>query len=80
MTKQPKMREYSAHTDFSFNRYVLLIFIPTLPPSLTSCILNVVEIFRDAFDVTYVDDVILISESEVGLQNCLNKLDRYCEL
>ena len=24
--------------------------------------------------------MILISESEVGLQNCLNKLDRYCEL
>lgn len=28
----------------------------------------------------YADDVILISESEVGLHNCLKKLDRYCEL
>lgn len=28
----------------------------------------------------YADDVILISQSESGLQNCLKKLERYCEL
>ena len=28
----------------------------------------------------YADDVILISQSESGLQNCLNKLEKYCEL
>jgi hypothetical protein len=27
----------------------------------------------------YADDVILISESAHGLQNCLNKLSDYCE-
>ena len=47
-----KMREYSAHTDFSLNCYILVIFISTLPHSITSCILNVVDIFRDAVDVT----------------------------
>ena len=52
VTKQPKMREHSANTDFSLNRYVLVIFISVLPPSLTSCILNVVDIFRDEGDVT----------------------------
>ena len=52
MTKQLKMREYSAHTDFSLNHYVLVTFISMLPRSLTSCILNTVDIFRDAVDVT----------------------------
>ena len=28
----------------------------------------------------YAEDVILISQSESGLQNCLNKLENYCEL
>ena len=28
----------------------------------------------------YADDVILLSESKVGLQNCLKKLYRYCEV
>ena len=52
VTKQSKMREHIANTDFSLNRYALVIFISVLPPSLTSCILNVVDIFRDAVDVT----------------------------
>ena len=26
----------------------------------------------------YADDVILLSQSEVGLQNCLKKLENYC--
>ena len=52
MIKQLKMREYSAHTDFSLNCYVLVIFNSTLPPSLKSCILNVVDIIRDAVAVT----------------------------
>ena len=52
MTKQLKMHEYSANTDFSLNCYILVILISTLHPSLTSCILNVVDIFRDAVDVT----------------------------
>ena len=49
--KQLKMREYSAQFDFSLN-YVLMIFNSTVPSSLTSCIQNVVDIFRDAVDVT----------------------------
>ena len=52
MTKQLKMHKYSAHTDFLLNCYVPVVFISTLPPSLMSCILNVVDIFRDAADVT----------------------------
>ena len=48
-----KMRKDSAHTDFSLNSYVLVMFISTLPPSLTSCILNVVDIFQESVDVTY---------------------------
>ena len=51
MIKQLKMREYSAYFDFSLNCYVLVIFISTVPSSLTSCIQNVVDIFRDAVDV-----------------------------
>ena len=49
--KELKMREYSVHTDFSLNCYVLVILDSPLPPSLTSCIQNVVDIFRDAVDV-----------------------------
>ena len=51
MIKQLKMREYSAHTDFSLNCYILVIFNLTVPSSLTSCIQNVVDI-RNAVDVT----------------------------
>ena len=46
------MREYSVHADFLLNCYVLVIFISTLPLSLTSFILNVVDCFRDPVDVT----------------------------
>ena len=28
----------------------------------------------------YVDDIVLISESAKGLQNCLNKLSTYCDI
>ena len=52
MIKQLKMREHSAHTDFSLNCYVLVIFISTVLPSLTSAIRSVVDLFRDAVDVT----------------------------
>ena len=52
MIKQLKMREYSAHFDFSLNSYVLMIYNSTVPSSLTSCIQNVVDVFRDAVDVT----------------------------
>ena len=41
--KQPKMREYSKDTYFSLNHYIHVIFILMFPPSLTSCILNVVD-------------------------------------
>ena len=52
MIKQLKMREYSAHFDFSLNCYVHVIFYSTVHSSLTSCIQNVVDIFGDAVDVT----------------------------
>ena len=42
---QLKMREYSKDTDFSLNCYIHMIFILTFPPSLTSCIMNVVDIY-----------------------------------
>ena len=45
MIKQLKMHEYSVHTDFSLNCYVLVIYNSTVPSSLTSCIQNVVDIF-----------------------------------
>ena len=41
--KQLKMREYSKDTFFSLNYYIRGIFISTLHPSLTSCILNVAD-------------------------------------
>ena len=50
--KQLKMREYSAHFDFPLNCHVLVLFNSTVPSSLTSCIQNVVDIFRGAVDVT----------------------------
>ena len=52
MMKQLKLREYSAHFDFPLNFYVLVIFNSTVSSSLTSCIQNLVDIFRDAVDVT----------------------------
>ena len=52
MIKQLKMREYSAYIDFALNCYVLVIFNSTVPSSLTSYIQNLVDIFRDAADVT----------------------------
>ena len=63
----------------------------TLSPNLFKIFINdLVDIFDsscDAFTVgdfplnclLYADDLILISESEKGLQNCLNKLEHYCE-
>ena len=41
--KQVKMRVYSIDTYFSLNYYIHVIFILMFPPSLTSCILNVVD-------------------------------------
>ena len=41
--KQLKMREYSKDTYFSLNYYTHAIFILMFPPSLTSCILKVVD-------------------------------------
>ena len=43
MIKQLKMREYSKDTHFSFNYYIYAIFISTFCPSLTICILMVVD-------------------------------------
>ena len=52
MIKELKMPEYSGHTDFSLDCNVLVIFNSTVPSSLTSCILKLVDIFQDAVDVT----------------------------
>ena len=52
MIKQLKMQEYSAHFVFSLNCYVPDIFNSTVPSGQTSCIQNVVDVFRDAVDVT----------------------------
>ena len=41
--KQLKKQEYSKDTYFSLYYYIHVIFILMLPPSLTSCILNVVD-------------------------------------
>ena len=41
--KQLKMRVYSIDTYFSLNYYIHVIFILMFPPSLMSCILNVVD-------------------------------------
>ena len=41
--KQLKMREYSKDSYCSLDRNIGVIFISTFPPSLTSCILNVVD-------------------------------------
>ena len=43
MIKQLKMRVYSIDTYFSLNYYIHVILILMFPPSLTSCILNVVD-------------------------------------
>ena len=64
----------------------------TLSPHLFTIFINdLVDIFDDNCDAVsmgnfnlnclmYADDVILISKSESSLQNCLNKLEKYCEL
>ena len=41
--KQLKMREYSKETYFSLNYYIYVIFNPSFPQSLMSCILNIVD-------------------------------------
>ena len=66
----------------------------TLSPNLFKVSINdLAEIFDNSCDpatlgtyvlncLVYTDDVILIhvSQNEEGLQNCLNKLERYCNL
>ena len=59
MIKQLKMREYSVHFVFPLNCYVLVVFNSTVPSSLTSCIQNVVDIFRDAVDRRHKQHVIV---------------------
>ena len=63
----------------------------TLSPNLFKIFINdLVDIFDSNCDAVtvgdfplnclmYADDLILISESEKGLQNCLNKLEHYCK-
>ena len=63
----------------------------TLSPDLFKIFINdLVEIFGDECDAVslgdlklnclmYTDDVIIVSQSEQGLQKCLNKLETYCE-
>ena len=63
----------------------------TLSPDLFKIFINdLVEIFGDECDAVslgdlksnclmYADDVIIVSQSEQGLQKCLNKLETYCE-
>ena len=64
----------------------------TLSPKFFKIFINdLVDIFGNDCDAVslrnfdlnclmYADDVILLSESKVGLQNCLKKLYRYCEV
>lgn len=64
----------------------------TLSPNLFKVFINdLAQIFDDSCDfatlgtykincLMYADDVILISQTEEGLQNCLKKLEKYCEL
>ena len=42
--KTTKMRQYSKNIFFSLNHYIHMIFILSFPPSLTSCILNPVDV------------------------------------
>ena len=63
----------------------------TLSPDLFKIFINdLPEIFDDSCDgvdigtlhfncLLYADDVILLSTTESGLQNCINKLEKYCE-
>ena len=63
----------------------------TLSPNLFKIFINdLVERFGDECDgvslgdlklncLMYADDLILVSQSERGLQNCLNKFETYCE-
>ena len=43
MIKQLKMSDYSKDTYFSLRYYIYVTFRSTFPPSLTSCILNIVD-------------------------------------
>ena len=64
----------------------------TLSPNLFKIFINdLVDIFEDDCDAVsmgnlnmnclmYADDLILLSQSETGLQKCLDKLENYCEL
>ena len=64
----------------------------TLSPNLFKIFMNgLIDIFDDECDgaslgnfaincLMYADDVIIISESEQGLHNCLRKLEKYCDL
>ena len=64
----------------------------TLSPNLFKIFINdLVDIFEDDCDAVsmgnlnmiclmYADNLILLSQSETGLQKCLDKLENYCEL
>ena len=63
----------------------------TLSPNLSKIFINdLVERFGDGCDAVslgdlklnclmYADDLVLVAQSERGLQNCLNKLETYCD-
>ena len=40
---------------------------------------DIFDIACDGIDIGMLDDVILLSTTEAGLQNCISKLEKYCD-
>ena len=63
----------------NLNPNLFKIFINDLPDYLDNSSDSIILNERILNCLMYADDVILLSETAEGLQNCLDKLNKYCE-
>jgi hypothetical protein len=65
----------------SWKYYVLYIFVDDIKSSfIDNTQTKPVSLGVHTFNhLLYADDLVILSESPTGLQNCLNALDNYCE-
>ena len=56
------------------------LFLNDLPERFTNeCVPVMLDSDQNISVLMYADDIVLLSESPIGLQNCLNNLLEYCK-